>query len=426
MAKKVVMPAAGQTTDEATVTKLLVKVGDSVKKGDVLLEVETDKTVLPIESFAKGLVTEIFVKEFDKVDAGTALLAIGDEKDLEAAKSGAAAPAPAPAAAPAAPAAASADDDEDDFAPIIPGQAPVAAPAPAAAPAAPAAKASGDYKAMPNAKKLAGELGVDLSTVAPANGEFIKASDVKLAAENKPAAAEASAPEADYVDEKLPNIRKVIAKAMHTSLSTMAQLTLNTSFDATKILALREQLKANAEKFGYGNITLNDMILFAVSRVILNHRSLNANYLDDTMRFFNTVNLGIAVDTDRGLLVPTLAHAEKLSLNELSAQAKALIGEAQKGTIAPDKLKNGSFTVTNLGSLGIESFTPVINPPQTGILGVDTITRRIKEVNGEDVTYPAMGLSLTFDHRALDGAPAAKFLKELCAALENFDLLLAK
>ena len=426
MVKKVVMPAAGQTTDEATVTKLLVKVGDSVKKGDVLLEVETDKTVLPIESFAKGLVTEIFVKEFDKVDAGTALLAIGDKKDLEAAKSGAAAPAPAPAAAPAAPAAASADDDEDDFAPIIPGQAPVAAPAPAAAPAAPAAKASGDYKAMPNAKKLAGELGVDLSTVAPANGEFIKASDVKLAAENKPAAAPAFAPEADYVDEKLPNIRKVIAKAMHTSLSTMAQLTLNTSFDATKILALREQLKANAEKFGYGNITLNDMILFAVSRVILNHRSLNANYLDDTMRFFNTVNLGIAVDTDRGLLVPTLAHAEKLSLNELSAQAKALIGEAQKGTIAPDKLKNGSFTVTNLGSLGIESFTPVINPPQTGILGVDTITRRIKEVNGEDVTYPAMGLSLTFDHRALDGAPAAKFLKELVFALENFDLLLIK
>ena len=424
MVKKVVMPAAGQTTDEATVTKLLVKVGDSVKKGDVLLEVETDKTVLPIESFAKGLVTEIFVKEFDKVDAGTALLAIGDEKDLEATKNGASAP--APAAAPAAPAAASADDDEDDFAPIIPGQAPVAAPAPAAAPAAPAAKASGDYKAMPNAKKLASELGVDLSTVAPANGEFIKASDVKLAAENKPAAAEVSAPEADYVDEKLPNIRKVIAKAMHTSLSTMAQLTLNTSFDATKILALREQLKANAEKFGYGNITLNDMILFAVSRVILNHRSLNANYLDDTMRFFNTVNLGIAVDTDRGLLVPTLAHAEKLSLNELSAQAKTLIGEAQKGTIAPDKLRNGSFTVTNLGSLGIESFTPVINPPQTGILGVDTITRRIKEVNGQDVTYPAMGLSLTFDHRALDGAPAAKFLKELVFALENFDLLLIK
>jgi len=239
-------------------------------------------------------------------------------------------------------------------------------------------------------------------------------------------AAEAAAPVAEYVDEKLPNIRKVIAKSMHASLSTMAQLTLNTSFDATKLMAFRASLKNGAEKMGLANITLNDMVLYAVSRVLLNHRSLNAHYLDDTMRFFNTVNLGIAVDTERGLLVPTVFGAEKLTLNGLSRAAKSVITEAQQGTISPDKLKGGTFTVTNLGSLGIESFTPVINPPQTGILGVDTITRRIKEVNGEDVSYPAMGLSLTFDHRALDGAPAAKFLKELCFALENFDLLLAK
>ena len=125
-------------------------------------------------------------------------------------------------------------------------------------------------------------------------------------------------------------------------------------------------------------------------------------------------------------MVPTVFNAEKLTLNELSKAAKTVITEAQEGTINPDKLKGGSFTVTNLGSLGIESFTPVINPPQTGILGVDTITTRVKEVNGEMKMYPAMGLSLTFDHRALDGAPAAKFLKELAFALENFDLLLTK
>ena len=168
------------------------------------------------------------------------------------------------------------------------------------------------------------------------------------------------------------------------------------------------------------------MVLFAVSRVILNHRDLNAHYLDDVIRYFNTVNLGVAVDTNRGLLVPTVFGAEKLSLNELSKAAKAVITEAQSGTINPDKLQGGTFTVTNLGSLGVESFTPVINPPQTAILGVCTITRRIKDEDGEDVSYPAMGLSLTFDHRALDGAPAAKFLKELCFALENFDLLLTK
>ena len=246
---------------------------------------------------------------------------------------------------------------------------------------------------------------------------------------NAPAAAAAceSAPAvAEFEDVKLPNIRKVIAKSMHASLSNMAQLTLNTSFDATKLMELRASLKSGAEKLGLANITLNDMVLYAVSRVILNHKDLNAYYMDDFMRYFNTVNLGVAVDTPRGLMVPTIFGAEKLSLNELSKAAKSVITEAQNGTINPDKLKGGSFTVTNLGSLGIESFTPVINPPQTGILGVDTITRRIKEVDGEDVTYPAMGLSLTFDHRALDGAPAAKFLKELCFALENFDLLLAK
>ena len=139
-----------------------------------------------------------------------------------------------------------------------------------------------------------------------------------------------------------------------------------------------------------------------------------------------TVNIGIAVDTERGLLVPTLFSAETLSLNELSKDAKVLITEAQKGTISPDMLKGGTFTVTNLGSLGIESFTPVINPPQTAILGVNTIVRRIREENGKDVSYPAMGLSLTFDHRALDGAPAAKFLKALCYNLENFRALLLK
>ena len=148
--------------------------------------------------------------------------------------------------------------------------------------------------------------------------------------------------------------------------------------------------------------------------------------LEDTIRYFNTVNLGIAVDTPRGLMVPTVFHTEKLSLNEISKEAKAVITAAQGGTINPDLLKGATFTVSNLGAMGIESFTPIVNPPQVAILGVCTVTRRIKEVNGQDVSYPAMGLSLTIDHRVLDGADAARFLKELCAALENFDLLLAK
>jgi len=236
--------------------------------------------------------------------------------------------------------------------------------------------------------------------------------------------AEATAPE--YEDVKLSNIRKIIAKQMCASLTTMAQITLNTSFDATKILALRKSLKAGAEKMGLANITLNDIILYAVSRVVLNHKGLNAHCLDETMRYFNTVNIGVAVDTERGLMVPTVFHAEKMSLNEISKEAKSVIAAAQSGTINPDYLKGATFTISNLGSLGIESFTPIINPPQTAILGVCGLTKRIKEVNGEDVTYSAMGLSLTVDHRVLDGADAARFLKELVFALENFDLLLTK
>ena len=177
---------------------------------------------------------------------------------------------------------------------------------------------------------------------------------------------------------------------------------------------------------GLANITLNDIVLFAVSRTLPEFKELNAHFLDDSIRYFKNVQLGVAVDTERGLMVPTVRNANCLSLNQISIEAKALIKEAQSGKISPDKLQGGSFTVTNLGSMGIESFTPVLNPPQVGILGVCTVTRRIRTVNGQDVSYPAMGLSLTFDHRAIDGAPAAKFLQALCNNLENFDLLLAK
>ncbi len=220
---------------------------------------------------------------------------------------------------------------------------------------------------------------------------------------------------------------------MTASLSTMAQLTLNASFDATDIIELRAKLKKAkesglADQLGLALAqqvpTFNDIILYAVSRVVKNHRLCNAHYYDDKMVFFNTVNLGVAVDTPRGLMVPTIFGADRLSITQISKQAKDAAAACQKGTISPDQLKDGTITITNLGTLGIESFTPVINPPQTCILGVDCLTTRVKDVNGKAVPYQAMGLSLTFDHRALDGAPAARFLKDLRDALENFSLLM--
>ena len=443
MATAIIMPRQGQSVESCIITAWNKKVGDTVEKGDILFSYETDKSSFDEPAPESGVLLAVFREEGDDVPCLETVCVIGQAgEDFSAL-------APAAEAAPA------------EAAPAEEAKAEAPAAAEVKAEAAATAVATGAIS--PRARALAAKTGADLLKAIPTgpNGRIIERDvqalldkgytvsaaaaaeyttpvegsglngkvvlgDLNAPAAPAAAAEEAAAPVADYVDEKLPNIRKVIAKSMHASLSTMAQLTLNTSFDATKIMAFRASLKNGAEKLGLPNITLNDMVLYAVSRVILNHRSLNAHYLDDTMRFFNTVNLGIAVDTERGLLVPTVFGAEKLTLAELAKASKKVITEAQQGTISPDKLKGGSFTITNLGSLGIESFTPVINPPQTGILGVDTITRRIKEVNGEDVSYPAMGLSLTFDHRALDGAPAAKFLKELCSALENFDLLLAK
>ena len=445
MATVVIMPRQGQSVESCIITAFNKKVGDTVDAGEILFSYETDKSSFEEPAPVAGKILAIFREEGDDVPCLENVLVIGnDGEDVSAF-------APSQAA----------EEVVEAKAEEPAKEAPLQAAPSVAAEAAPVAT-QGVGSISPRARLLAEKTNADLLKAVPTgpNGRIIERDVQKLvdmgltvspaakaayttATEgsgingkvvlndlNAPAAsatAEApAAPIAAYEDVKLSNVRKVIAKSMHASLSNMAQLTLNSSFDASKLMALRASLKGGAEKMGLANITLNDMVLFAVSRVILNHKDLNAHYLDDVMRYFNTVNIGVAVDTNRGLLVPTVFGAEKLSLNELSKAAKAVITEAQSGTINPDKLQGGTFTVTNLGSLGIESFTPVINPPQTGILGVGTITKRIKEVNGEDVTYPAMGLSLTFDHRALDGAPAAKFLKELCFALENFDLLLTK
>ena len=443
MATPVIMPRQGQSVESCIITAWNKKVGDTVAVGDVLFSYETDKSSFDEVATVEGKLIAIFREEGDDVPCLENVCVIGaDGEDFSAFV-----PAGEDAAAPA------------EAAPVA--EAPKAEVAPAAEVVATASTAEANGAISPRAKLLADKTKADLLKAVPTgpNGRIIERDVVALVdagltvsgaaaagytsavegsgingkvmladlnAAPAAAVAEAAAPVAEYEDVKLPNIRKVIAKSMHASLSNSAQLTLNTSFDATKLMALRASLKAGAEKMGLSNITFNDMILFAVSRILLGHASLNAHYLDDTMRYFKTVNLGIAVDTERGLMVPTVFGAEKMTLNQLSAAAKAVISEAQSGTISPDKLKGASFTITNLGALGIESFTPVLNPPQTGILGVDAITRRIKEVNGADVSYPAMGLSLTFDHRALDGAPAAKFLKELVFALENFDLLLTK
>ena len=405
-AQAVIMPKAGITVESCIIGEWLKQIGDEVKIGDILFTYETDKASFECESTAEGELLAIFFEEGDEVPCMENVCAVGPKGEPTDCLKPGAAPAVVEVAA-----------------------AEVAAPAAEAA--APAVEAKDGAPVSPRAAKLAKAAGVDatLAVGTGPNGRIIERDVQKLIAQGVPAkatAAVAAEPENEYEDVKFSGIRRAISKSMHTSLSTMAQLTHNVSFDATAILNYRKALKAAGGD--YAGITLGDIILYAVSRTLLNHPDLNANMLDDnSIRLFKHVNLGVAVDTPRGLMVPTIRNADQLSLLEISKAVKELAAECRDGAINPDKLSGGSFTVSNLGSMGVESFTPVINPPQTGILGVcGTIDRVRKAADGSIEIYPAMGLSLTYDHRAVDGTPAARFQKELCQNLENFTTLLAK
>ncbi|MEG2044935.1 MAG: dihydrolipoamide acetyltransferase family protein [Clostridia bacterium] len=226
----------------------------------------------------------------------------------------------------------------------------------------------------------------------------------------------------DTIVTTLSPMRKSISKTMLASLKNSAQLTNTSSFDATSILAFRKKIK----KTNIYNITLNDIILFATAKTILNHPILNAHLIEDMLTLFTTVNLGIAVDTERGIMVPFIENADRMSLGEISKIAKELATKARKGIALANDKNLATFTVTNLGTLGVESFTPIINPPQTAILGVCSICDKVKLVDEKVTIYKSMGLSLTYDHRVIDGAPAGKFIEELCYNLENFETLLVK
>jgi len=434
MANAVIMPRQGQSVESCIITTWQKKKGDRVEVGDILFSYETDKSAFDEPSQFSGTILELLAEEGDVVPCLEPVCIIGEEgEDISALL---------PAGKSSENAEAVVEEVKEE---------------PVAEVVATVSESDGTRVFIsPRARVLALKTGVDMTKVIPTgpHGRIIER-DINKAldsgfladtesvenflagkfvavteeiAEEAPVIAEAPAAiQSDdlraYTEEPMSNVRKVIAKAMHASLSEMAQLTLNSSFDATNLLAYRAKLKAHGEALGLSKITINDMILFAVSRVLPNYPEINANLIDNTFRKFKHANVGMAVDTERGLLVPVILGAEQLTLAEISAQSKTLAGKAREGKCTPDEMSGGSFTVSNLGSMGVESFTPVINPPQTAILGVCCTTNRL---NAEGKVYPAMGLSLTFDHRAVDGAPAAKFLKELCTVLENFDLLLAK
>ena len=421
MAEAVIMPKAGITVESCIIEKWVKKVGDNIQVGDVLFSYETDKTAFECESTAAGELLEIFFGDGEEVPCLVNVCAIGQHGEDCSALRPAQAGGSDPAAAGHAPA------------PEAPASEAVSAPA---APA-PVRTGAASGAVSPRARKLAERAGVDpsLADGTGAGGRIIER-DVRAlmdrggtAQDTKTAGAVSQRPsgeaEAAYEDVSFTGIRKAISSAMYHSLSSMAQLTHNFSFDSSTILAYRKLLKEGGGETA--GITIGDMILYAVAHTLLSCPDLNAHMLDDhSIRRFKHVNLGVAVDTPRGLMVPTVFRADEKSLLEISKELKELAEAARSGAISPDLLKDGTFTVSNLGAAGVESFTPVINPPQTALLGVCTTVDRVRKLpDGSIDVYPSMTLSMTYDHRAIDGAPLSRYVQGLCRNLESFTTLLA-
>ena len=457
MAHVVIMPKQGQSVESCIVTEFKKKVGDKVSVGDVLFSYETDKASFDEDAKVEGTVLACFFNDNDEIPCLTNVMVIGEpgESFSEYAPSGAGA-----SASPATEASSVIEPAE-----VTASTAPVASVV--GEPCRTTGSATGplaNAPVSPRARRLASEKGVDTAQIAgsgphgriierdviaaqgapksglakammadgglqaPAAGSgiggMVKGSDLKVW---KPTHTENLAGEGEeFKVEKMSNMRKLIAKSMYNSLQNTAQLTHMLGADARRIQALRKKAKKALEEGRIdANITINDFVCYAVIKALKKFPKVNSHCLGDAMRIFNVVNLGCAVDTERGLMVPCVKHAEDLNIIGLSKALKKVAEDCKKGSINPDLLsaEGASFTVSNLGGFGVEWFTPVINVPQSAILGVGTIVPRPKDLGaGVYAFVPYLGLSLTYDHRALDGGEATRFLKQVAVEIENLEI----
>ena len=401
------MPSAGQTTDEATIVAVHVKPGDTIKRGDVLCEAETDKAVLPVESFAAGTALAVLVNEGDTVTAGTVLVVVGKTGESYG---GAAAPASAAPAAPAEEKPAAPVTEQDEYLPIIKGAAPTAPAAPAAAPAAHPA-----FPAMPNAKLAARELGVDVAAVPAANGQFVTRNDV--ARYTPPAAAVV---EAEYEVLPMSRMRQIIGRRMRESLSEIPCWQCTTSIKMDACMALRDTYK---DKKGV-KLSYNDMMAKAIAVASRKFPLVNARYENGEVRVYKHTNVGLAVALDGALVVPVVRDIDRKGLTEIASDYKAQIAKARENKLLPDDMGCGSITISNLGMYDVEQFIAIDNPPESCILAVGSI--KVKpEWDGEKFV-PANMMTVTgsFDHRIIDGAYGAQFLQELRMLMEAPALML--
>jgi pyruvate dehydrogenase E2 component (dihydrolipoamide acetyltransferase) len=424
MATPIIMPRQGQSVETCIITSWYKSVGEKVSEGDLLFSYETDKAAFEEESTVSGVLLEIFFDEGDEVPVLQNIAIIGNQGE----KTGHFRPGASMKNMPV----------------ETLSEASISQPAKQISEHMQKGE-TGRLRISPLARKLSKELGINTGNIKGSgpNGRIIK-SDIEAAklALSAPVNGMAEpmistqAPPAqpapitieqtgDYKIEKISNMRKIIASKMLESLQNSAQLTHHMSADARKLLACRKKFKAeNTAGSISEDITINDLVCFAVIKALKKHPMMNAHFQGDTVKVFSKVNLGLAVDTPRGLMVPALQNADDLNLHGLALRLKNMARECKDGTINPDLLSAtaAGFTVSNLGAFGVEMFTPVLNVPQTGILGVNTIIHRPADLGDGTIGFvPHIGLSLTYDHRAVDGAPASAFLKEIKMEIEKME-----
>lgn len=410
------MPSAGQTTDEAKIVSVNVKVGDKVKRGDVIVEAETDKAVLPVESFASGEVIAVLVEPGSTVTAGTVLVAIGKAGEVygDAGKSDGQKTAEVEAEPQKSETPAVEKTEEiaptPEYIPIIKGGNAVT-PASSAAPAAPAALSAVRYSmpAMPGAKALAKERGIDISFVNAANGQFVKRSDVAAYS----AVATDDGPEYEVME--MNNIRQIIARRMLESVSTIPAWQGSVTVKTDAATNLRRIYKEQKDiKLSY-----NDIAAKAIAVAARRFPLVNARFENGEVRIFKHTNVGLAVGLPGALVVPVVKNIDVKPLEQISADYRAMVAKAREGRLLPDDMGCGSVTISNLGMYDTDSFTAIINPPESCILAVGAINT-VPEWNGTDfVPVNVMKVTGSFDHRIIDGAYGAQFLQEFKALMEN-------
>jgi pyruvate dehydrogenase E2 component (dihydrolipoamide acetyltransferase) len=387
---EITMPRLSDTMEDGVIIAWHKKIGDRVERGEVLAEIETDKAIMELEAYDAGILEHMLAGEGDRVPIGVPIAVIGDGSG--------AAPHSQPSAAPK------------------------PEPEPATSPAASAPAVRSDRpKASPLARKVADTNGIDLTTVAGSGpGGRIIRKDVDAAARRDETPAAPSQPANSAADEvPLTTLQRVAAKRLTESKQNAPHFYLTAAVDVTDLLVFRKTVNDSLDAGGGPKVSVNDFIVRAVASALRNNPGVNVSFGGDTLVRHHGVHVGVAVAVDAGLVVPVVRDADRKTVSQIATETKEMAGRARIGKLRAEEMSGGTFTISNLGMYGIEQFCAVINPPEAAILAVGAAADELRLVGGEVAARKILRLTLSADHRAIDGATGAIFLRDLTALLEN-------